>query len=344
MSKTFYTSVLFWENMQQLTQLNTFGLTSVAEHYISINSLEQLEQLPTLLKQHQAFFILGGGSNVVLAQQVQGLVIHNQLKGVELIEQSADDYIVQAYGGEVWHEFVQYCIQHGWNGLENLALIPGSVGAAPVQNIGAYGLEVKDFFDSLRAFNVRTGEWRDFSREECRFAYRDSVFKHEAKDFMIVSIRMRLPKSWHARMAYADLKNYAGLHEQSCAQDIFNAVCAIRQAKLPDPKVLGNAGSFFKNPIVSASQYQQLKVNYPELVAYAQEDGRYKLAAGWLIDQCGWKGRDLGLACVHTRQALVLVNRGGACAQDIQQLAQAIQADVKLRYGVQLEPEPIFVS
>ena len=329
--------------MQHLTQLNTFGLMSKAEHFIAVNAIQALEKLPALVAQHQRYLILGGGSNVVLAQTVPGLVIHNQLKGIELIQESDTDYLVQAYAGEVWHEFVQYCIHQGWCGLENMALIPGSVGAAPVQNIGAYGLELKDYFDSLQAFNLRTGEWREFRREDCHFAYRDSVFKHEAKDYLIVSIRMRLPKVWQAKLNYADLKNYAGLSEHSSAQDIFDAVCVIRQAKLPDPKVLGNAGSFFKNPLVSAEQYEQLNSTFPGLVAYSQEDGRYKLAAGWLIDQCGWKGKSLGKAGVHAKQALVLVNQGGATAADIRQLAEAIQADVRTRYGVELEPEPIFV-
>ena len=330
--------------MQHLTQLNTFGLMSEAEHFIAVSAIQALEELPALVAQHQRYLILGGGSNVVLAQTVHGLVIHNQLKGIELIQETDTDYLVQAYAGEVWHEFVQHCIHQGWCGLENMALIPGSVGAAPVQNIGAYGLELKDYFDSLQAFNLRTGEWREFSREDCRFAYRDSVFKHEAKDYLIVSIRMRLPKVWQAKLNYADLKNYAGLSEHSSAQDIFDAVCVIRQAKLPDPKVLGNAGSFFKNPLVSAAQYEQLSLNYPGLVAYPQDDGRYKLAAGWLIEQCGWKGKDLGHAGVHAKQALVLVNRGGATAADIRALAQAIQADVRARYAVELEPEPIFVE
>lgn len=330
--------------MQHLTQLNTFGLMSEAEHFIAVSAIQALEELPALVAQHQRYLILGGGSNVVLAQTVHGLVIHNQLKGIELIQETDTDYLVQAYAGEVWHEFVQHCIHQGWCGLENMALIPGSVGAAPVQNIGAYGLELKDYFDSLQAFNLRTGEWREFSREDCRFAYRDSVFKHEAKDYLIVSIRMRLPKVWQAKLNYADLKNYAGLSEHSSAQDIFDAVCVIRQAKLPDPKVLGNAGSFFKNPLVSAAQYEQLSLNCPGLVAYPQDDGRYKLAAGWLIEQCGWKGKDLGHAGVHAKQALVLVNRGGATAADIRALAQAIQADVRARYAVELEPEPIFVE
>ena len=330
--------------MQHLTQLNTFGLMSEAEHFIAVSAIQALEELPALVAQHQRYLILGGGSNVVLAQTVYGLVIHNQLKGIELIQETDTDYLVQAYAGEVWHEFVQHCIHQGWCGLENMALIPGSVGAAPVQNIGAYGLELKDYFDSLQAFNLRTGEWREFSREDCRFAYRDSVFKHEAKDYLIVSIRMRLPKVWQAKLNYADLKNYAGLSERSSAQEIFDAVCVIRQAKLPDPKVLGNAGSFFKNPLVSAAQYEQLSLNCPGLVAYPQDDGRYKLAAGWLIEQCGWKGKDLGHAGVHAKQALVLVNRGGATAADIRALAQAIQADVRARYAVELEPEPIFVE
>lgn len=330
--------------MQHLTTLNTFGLRSTAQHYVAISTIEQLEQLPVMLAQHQDFLLLGGGSNLVLGQTISGLVIHNQLRGIELIEENPHDYLVQTYGGEVWHDFVQTCIRQGWYGLENLALIPGNVGSAPVQNIGAYGVELNEYFDSLRAFNVRTGEWREFMLEDCQFSYRDSIFKHEAKDFLIVSVRMRLPKVWQAKLSYADLRNYPGLKVNSSAQAVFDAVCAIRQAKLPDPKVLGNAGSFFKNPVVSSEKYEQLIADYPQLVAYVQADGRYKLAAGWLIDQCGWKGRSLESAGVHDKQALVLVNRGGATAQDIKRLAEAIQGDVKDRYGVDLEPEPIFVN
>ncbi len=330
-------------NMTSLTSLNTFGLISQAEDFFSLTAETQLSALLERVKQVSAYFVLGGGSNVVLNERINKLIIHNQLKGIRQVSETDDTVFVEAAAGEVWHDFVAYCIQQGWYGLENLALIPGTVGASPVQNIGAYGKEVKDYLWEVRAIHLLTGEQHVFSKDECHFAYRDSVFKHEAKDYLILSVVFAFPKKWQASLNYADLKKYPGLTEQSTAQDIFDAVVAIRQQKLPDPKVLGNAGSFFKNPIVTAEKYQQLKAEFAGLVAYPQEDGSYKLAAGWLIDQCGWKGKSLGPVGVHDRQALVLVNRGGATAADIRQIAEAIQADVAKRYGVEIEPEPIFV-
>lgn len=330
--------------MASLTSLNTFGLISQAEDFFSLCSETQLPELLQRIQQAPAYFILGGGSNVVLAETINKLVIHNQLKGVHLRAETDNQFIVEVAAGEVWHDFVAYSIQQGWYGLENLALIPGTVGASPVQNIGAYGKEVKDYLVEVNAIHLLTGERRVFTQEECRFAYRDSIFKHEAQDYLILSVTFAFSKQWQASLNYADLKQYQGLTEQSTAQEIFEAVVSIRQQKLPDPKVLGNAGSFFKNPIVAAEKYQQLKAEFSGLVGYLQEDGRYKLAAGWLIDQCGWKGKSLGPVGVHDRQALVLVNRGGATAQDIQEIAKAIQADVYARYGVQIEPEPIFVT
>lgn len=330
--------------MTLLTTLNTFGLVAEADHFFSLVSESQLEDLLAQVQQHQNYFVLGGGSNVILGAHVHRLVIHNQIKGIHVLRTSPEYTWVEVSAGEIWHEFVQYSLTQGWYGLENLALIPGTVGAAPVQNIGAYGKEVKDYIDSVYAVSLRTGEYRYFSRQECRFAYRDSVFKHEAADYLILRVVFCFPKQWHPVIAYADLSRYPGLGPQSSAQSIFDAVVAIRQQKLPDPKVLGNAGSFFKNPIVAKDKYYELKERYQELVAYPQENGSYKLAAGWLIDQCGWKGKSLGPVGVHARQALVLVNLGGATADDVKKLAKTIQQDVWHQYGVEIEPEPIFVD
>jgi UDP-N-acetylmuramate dehydrogenase len=240
---------------------------------------------------------------------------------------------------------VSACIARGWDGLENLALIPGTAGAAPVQNIGAYGVELADRFDSLQAWHIPERRLVRMTAADCRFAYRDSVFKHARPDeWLIVSVRLALPRPWRPVLGYPDLQRDAELSKSSpTARAVFDAVCRIRRAKLPDPAAIGNAGSFFKNPLVDARARDELLARFPGLVSYAQPDGRYKLAAGWLIDQCGWKGRSLGPAGVHDRQALVLVNRGGAKAEDVMALAAAIQGDVKARYGVELEPEPVVV-
>lgn len=336
-----------------LTPFNTLGLRSRAEHYVRIDDLAQLPALSALAARHGRLLVLGGGSNMVLPSEVDGLVVHMALRGVRLIEQRADAWIVEAAGGEVWHDFVQSCLAQGWDGLENLSLIPGTVGAAPVQNIGAYGVELDSRFESLTAWDVTKREWVHMDRADCQFAYRDSRFKHEAAGrWIIVAVRFALPRPWRPVLDYPDLQRHAGLAEATAAgaparlsaRSIADAVCDIRRAKLPDPARIGNAGSFFKNPIVDAAQREALAARFPGLVSYAQPDGRYKLAAGWLIDQCGWKGRSLGAAGVHERQALVLVNRGGAQAADILALARAIQADVQARFGVALEAEPVVVG
>lgn len=324
---------------QDLQPFNTFGLASTAQAFVTLNDLAQLPAISALASKYPSWFVLGGGSNLVLGESIPGLVIHAALRGIRLVETRDDAWIVEAAAGECWHDFVAYCVAQGWSGLENLALIPGTVGAAPVQNIGAYGVELADRFDSLSAWDVHNARMHTLSAEECRFAYRDSLFKHEAR-WIITSVRLRLPRPWHAVLGYPDLQK-AG--ELASAQAVFDAVCAIRRVKLPDPAETGNAGSFFKNPLVDAVTRDGLLAEHPGLVSYAQPDGRYKLAAGWLIDQCGWKGRSLGPAGVHDRQALVLINRGGATAADIMRLAAAIQNDVLVRYGVQLEPEPILL-
>lgn len=332
--------------MISLTHLNTFGLVSQADNFFALTAESQLQELLAQLSPTTDYFILGGGSNVVLNRHIKKLIIHNQLKGIKVLEelQTSEAVFVQAAAGEVWHDFIAYCISHGWFGLENLAFIPGTVGASPVQNIGAYGKEVKDYIFAVNTVHLRTGEYKTFSNAECRFAYRDSIFKHESSDYLILSVIFRFPTQWQPALNYADLRHHPQLTDRSSAKDIFEAVINIRQQKLPNPKIQGNAGSFFKNPIVSAEKFHDLKQEFAELVAYPQENGDYKLAAGWLIDQCGWKGKTMGKVGVHDRQALVLVNKGGATAQDIKTLASTIQHDVWQKYGVHIEPEPIFVD
>ncbi|MEI2418581.1 UDP-N-acetylmuramate dehydrogenase [Orrella sp. JC864] len=332
-----------------LREHNTLGLAARAAHCVTIGDPAQLPALTRLAARYDRRLVLGGGSNVVLPPEVPGLVIRVALPGLRLVQAREDAWIVEAGAGHGWHDLVQACVQNGWGGLENLALIPGQVGAAPVQNIGAYGLELAERFVQLQAWDIEQGRRVTFEAADCGFAYRDSVFKHARPGrWLILSVRLALPRPWRPLLRYPDLLEHPDLAGRDPAAlspgRIFQAVCQVRQAKLPDPRVLGNAGSFFKNPVVDAATHARLRTAFPQLVSYAQPDGRYKLAAGWLIDSCGWKGRSLGPAGVHDRQALVLVNRGGAGAHDILALAAAIQREVQARYGVALEPEPVVVS
>lgn len=330
-----------------LRDLNTFGIDAAAKAYLRVTSLDMLThvkndewlgRLPRL--------ILGGGSNLLLTRDFPGLVLHMCTTDVAIVDDDADFIYVKAAAGENWHEFVQWTLQQGLGGLENLSLIPGNVGAAPIQNIGAYGVELKDRFHSLTAFDFNTGKTFVLDRAACRFGYRDSVFKHEWRDSaVILDVTFALPKAWQANIQYADVAqelNARGILLPT-AQDVSDAVIAIRTRKLPDPAKIGNAGSFFKNPIVSKDQRDALLDRFPQLVSYPQADGSFKLAAGWLIDQSGWKGKSIGAAGVYEKQALVLVNRGGASGQQIADLARAIQDDVMSKFGVMLEPEPVFI-
>lgn len=325
---------------------NTFGLDARARWFCRIDAPEQFAAvLREARVANLPHLVLGGGSNIVLTRDFDGVAMLVGLAGKRLVREDDQAWYVEAAAGEAWHAFVEWTLEHGMPGLENLALIPGTVGAAPIQNIGAYGLEMAERFASLRAVELATGETVEFDTQACRFGYRDSFFKREGRErFAITSVTFRLPKVWAARADYADV---ARALEVSAAgpspRAVFDAVVAVRRAKLPDPQVLGNAGSFFKNPVVDAATFEALLAREPQLVSYRQTDGRIKLAAGWLIDRCGWKGRALGAAAVHERQALVLVNRGGATGADILALARAIQADVRGRFGVLLEPEPVVI-
>ncbi len=335
------------ESGVSLKPFNTFGLPAVAQQLVRIAGDADVRRVvdhPDLGR--AAKFILGGGSNIILTRDMPQVVLKVEVRGLRLVEERADSWIVEAGAGEGWHDLVAWTLAQGLPGLENLALIPGTVGAAPVQNIGAYGLELKDRFESLDAVDLVTGRSVTLGAEICAFGYRDSVFKHSlAGRTLITRVRFRLPRPWQPLLGYLDIERKmreTGVAAPS-AQQIFDWVCAIRRAKLPDPAVIGNAGSFFKNPVVTPEQCRDIIGRDPEIVHYPMPDGSVKLAAGWMIDACGWKGKSVGQAAVYERQALVLVNRGGAIGSEVMTLARAIQESVYGRFGIRLEPEPVVV-
>jgi UDP-N-acetylmuramate dehydrogenase len=339
------------QHRASLRDHNSFGLPALARTLVRITSDADVRRVVDHPEWGRApLFVLGGGSNLVLTKDLDAVVLKVEVRGLRLVAEQPDAWIVEAGAGERWHDTVAWTLAHGWPGLENLALIPGSVGAAPVQNIGAYGVELKDRFHSLDAVDLVTGRSVTLDAAACRFGYRDSVFKHEgfgglAGKSVITRVRFRLPRPWQPVLGYLDLdrkRAETGIAEPD-AQTIFDWVCAIRRAKLPDPAVIGNAGSFFKNPVVSAEQCRDIIGRDPEIVHYPMPDGSCKLAAGWLIDACGWKGKTVGRAGVYEKQALVLVNRGGASGAEVVTLARAIQESVYGRFGIRLEPEPVIV-
>jgi UDP-N-acetylmuramate dehydrogenase len=329
-----------------LQQFNTFGIPAHARRYLRVEDPAQLALLtadPALAALPR--LVLGGGSNLLITRdEVDSLVLHMALTGKEIVGETGDAILVRARAGENWHGFVQWTLEQGLGGLENMSLIPGTVGASPIQNIGAYGAEVKDLFHSLTAFDFATGTTRTMDGGACRFAYRDSVFKHEdGRDLAVLDVTFALPRAWTPNLRYAELAQALADLAAPTPRQVSDAVIAIRRRKLPDPAEIGNAGSFFKNPVVSGEHCARLLESWPNLVHHAQPDGSEKLAAGWLIDQCGWKGKSLGRAGVYPKQALVLVNNGGATGEEVLALARAIQADVQERFGVLLEPEPVML-
>jgi UDP-N-acetylmuramate dehydrogenase len=335
------------ESGVNLKPYNTFGLPAVANSLVRITGDADVRRVvdhPTLGR--AAKFILGGGSNIILTRDMPQIVLKVEVPGRRLLQERGDAWIVEAGAGENWHEFVMWTLSQGIPGLENMALIPGTVGAAPVQNIGAYGLELKDRFESLDAVDLVTGRSVTLGPEICAFGYRDSVFKHSlAGRSVITRVRFRLPKPWQPVLGYLELErkvNETGI-TQPTAQQIADWVVAIRRAKLPDPAHIGNAGSFFKNPVVTPEQCRDIIGRDPEIVHYPMPDGSVKLAAGWMIDACGWKGKSVGRAGVFEKQALVLVNRGGAIGSEVMTLARAIQESVYGRFGIRLEAEPVVV-
>ncbi len=335
------------ESGVSLKPYNTFGLPAVANTLVRVASDAEVREVvdhPQLGRAPK--FILGGGSNIVLTRDMPQVVVKVEVSGRRLVEERSDAWIVEAGAGENWHDFVMWTLAQGWPGLENLALIPGTVGAAPVQNIGAYGIELKDRFDSLDAVDLVTGRSVTLRENLCRFGYRDSEFKRSlAGRTLITRVRFRLPRPWKPVLGYLELERKVAETgvAQPTAQDVADWVIAIRRAKLPDPAQIGNAGSFFKNPVVTPEQCRDIIGRDPEIVHYPLPDGSVKLAAGWMIDACGWKGKSVGKAGVYERQALVLVNRGGAIGSEVMTLARAIQESVYGRFGIRLEPEPVVV-
>ena len=336
------------ETAVNLRAWNTFGLPAIAQTLIHIDEEADVRRVVD----HPEFgrapkFVLGGGSNIVLARDVSAVVLKVAIGGIRLLETRDDAFIVEAGAGVPWHELVAWTIDQGLPGLENLALIPGTTGAAPVQNIGAYGLELQDRFESLDGVDLVTGRGFTLDGRLCRFGYRDSVFKHElAGKSVITRVRLRLPRPWRPELGYLDLQRKieeTGITAPD-ARQIFDWVCQVRRAKLPDPAVIGNAGSFFKNPVVTPEQCRDIIARDPHVVHVPMDDGSFKLAAGWLIDACGWKGKTVGGAGVYEKQALVLVNRGDARGAEVITLARAIQESVYGRFGIRLEPEPVVVG
>jgi UDP-N-acetylmuramate dehydrogenase len=335
------------QHRASLRGYNTFGLPAVAHTLVHLASEADVRRVVDHPRYGVApKLILGGGSNVVLTRDVDAVVLKVEIMGRRLVREDGDAWIIEAGAGESWHGLVDWTLQQGWPGLENLALIPGSVGAAPVQNIGAYGVELKDRFEALDAVDLVTGRRVTLGARECHFGYRDSVFKQLlAGKSVITHVRLRLPRPWQPVLGYLDLARKIAETGNAApsARTVFDWVCAIRRAKLPDPAVLGNAGSFFKNPVVSEEQCRDIIGRDPEIVHYPMPDGSIKLAAGWLIDACGWTGKSVGRAGVYDKQALVLVNRGGASGAEVVTLARAIQESVYGRFGIRLEPEPIII-
>lgn len=334
--------MLVQENIS-LQHLNTFGMDVMARFYTEAAGIDDLQEIFSKL----AFaplphMILGGGSNVLFTRDFDGLVIKNRFSGISVVRETPEEVFVRAGAGETWHPFVLHCISNGWGGIENLSLIPGSIGAGPMQNIGAYGVELKDVFHELEAFHLHDKVVRTFNATECQFGYRESIFKRAGKDqYVIVSVTLRLQKHPKLNTSYGAIeKELQQLRvENPTIADVSRAVCNIRSSKLPDPAVTGNAGSFFKNPVISAAQHTQLKEKFPEIVSYKNSETEYKLAAGWLIEQCGWKGYRSGDAGVHKDQALVLVNYGHAKGQEIFDLSSRVLDSVREKFGVTLERE-----
>lgn len=334
------------EENKSLKPFNSFGIDVSARYFATFHTLEELNELvewkPAVNTAQTAPLFLGGGSNILFTGDYQGLVLKNEIAGIKTIREDEHHVYVQVGAGENWHRFVMHCIKNDWAGVENLSLIPGTVGASPLQNIGAYGVELKDVFYSLEAFHIRERKIVHFSLNDCAFGYRDSVFKGDYKnEFVITRVNFRLNRIPAYHINYGAITTELekmGVRELSI-RAIADAVIRIRSTKLPDPAEIGNAGSFFKNPVIPAEQFQTLLAAFPGIIGHAQDDGRYKLAAGWLIEYCGWKGFRRGDAGCHNRQALVLVNYGHASGQEIYKLSEEILHSVKKTFGVELERE-----
>lgn len=325
---------------KNLKEYNTFGISVKAEMFAVFSSIEELKQILSF-RNDKKLLVLGGGSNLLLTKDFDGLVIKNEIKRFEVIDETVSEVIVESGAGENWHEFVLNCIDKGFGGVENLSLIPGSVGASPMQNIGAYGVEIKDVFESLSAYHIASGEIHYFDKTKCEFGYRESIFKNKVKgEYIILTVTFRLTKNPTINSSYGAINEQLKVMgiQVPTIKELSAAVIAIRQSKLPDPKIIGNAGSFFKNPTVEIALLEQIQKNYPDIPNYPALNGK-KLAAGWLIEKSGWKGRTFDNYGVHKLQALVLVNYGNCTGQEIFDLSSQIIQDVFEKFGVLLERE-----
>jgi UDP-N-acetylmuramate dehydrogenase len=326
-----------------LLKLNTFGVDVKAKYFVSINTINELiEVTKTNVFKDLQLLILGGGSNILFTKDFDGLVILNNIKGKEIIDQNQQSVFLKIGAGENWHELVMHCVDNGWGGIENLSLIPGNTGTAPMQNIGAYGVEIKETFVELEALEISSGKIVKFNNSDCEFGYRESVFKNKMKNrYIILDITLELKKNPVLNVNYGDIK--AVLENQNIMnpslKDLSNAIISIRQSKLPDPKKIGNSGSFFKNPIVSLNQLEFIKKKYPNVVSYKIKEDKFKIAAGWMIERAGWKGKKFNNYGVHEKQALVLVNYGLANGMEIFDLSEKIILDIKEKFGIILERE-----
>lgn len=332
------------EENKSLQQLHTFHLPVSARWYVEYQSVHDIrELLDTDLLRQNRFLQIGSGSNLLFMSGYEGVILHSGIKYIEVIAESDDSVLVKAGSGVVWDDFVEYLVRKGWGGAENLSLIPGEVGASAVQNIGAYGVEVKDIIDRVETIEISTGNERIFSLEECRYGYRDSIFKKELKGkYIVTAVIYKLRKNPDYHLDYGNLREAIGSRNINL-QTIRDAVIEIRKAKLPDPDEYGNAGSFFMNPVIPHSQYKLLKEKYPEMPCYIINDHSVKVPAAWLIDKAGWKGKTVGGAAVHEKQCLVLINRDNATAKDVVKLAQDIVDSVKAIYGISITPEVNYI-
>lgn len=335
--------MLLFEQNASLKALNTLALHSTAKYLATVDTEQDLlAVLNSVTAKRLPVFILSGGSNVLLSEYINALVIHPVLKGMRVLKETDQHVLVEVMAGEEWHPFVQHCIAQQWYGLENLSLIPGYVGAAPIQNIGAYGVEAGEYIDSIRAWHIAEQRWYELKPAQCQFAYRDSIFKQQAGQWVISRVTFRLRKQPKLVVSYGDVQQQAGRHPT--ARSVADAIISIRRSKLPEPQKIANAGSFFKNPTISTTQFTGLKQQYPLLNGYPQVPDLVKVAAGWLIEQAGWKGRRIGSVGMYDKQALVLVNHASASLADVQAVSAAVQHDVLQKFGIALEAEPVLVK
>ena len=325
--------------MYSLLPYNTFGIDVSAARFLEYTSVEELKKLIVQGAVTTPFLHIGGGSNLLFTKDYDGLILHSRIGGIEVTAEDSQTVSLRGGAGVVWDDFVAYCVEHGWYGAENLSLIPGEVGASAVQNIGAYGVEVKDLITAVETVNVQ-GYGRVYSVEECEYAYRSSIFKRpENKSVFVTYVRFHLSKEERYTLDYGTIRQELAKYPAPTLPIVRKVIIEIRESKLPDPKVMGNAGSFFMNPIVAKEKLEALQRDYPRIPYYELPDGRVKIPAGWMIDQCGWKGKSLGPAAVHDKQALVLVNRGGAKGSDIVALSDAVRASVRDKFGIDIHPE-----